>query len=409
MRVLALASYDSFLNTARLIAPHFEREGCEVEFALVQARRQKQISDSQVQRNGLTSKVRWIDIEAFCGSGEIAGYDIVISCLEGLSTRRLMHHLIPLGSNRPLVISAYPGLVLRHAYDGFSMRTGSDLLWLNCEADAEAYRAMCGALGIDGSNARVFGVGAILEPVNRQPIAETGPVVFFEQAVIPRYHDEREFLADQLVLLAKRFPKTDFVVKPRTTGKDATLHRASHPIMPLLKGAGGRQGGWPGNLSITSERASELLAKASHCLTVCSTVAAEAIQAGVPTAIIGDFGAHDDYGLHYFFGSGLIRTFAELEFPFEGKPSVGWRSRYVGDPNLTVVALANEAVRLARHKRQSLAERPLLAEMSLELREHLMQRNGTTNVLNRTYQSTRKHSSPWSAIIAKFLRVAARR
>ncbi|MGH0257609.1 DUF6716 putative glycosyltransferase [Sinorhizobium meliloti] len=387
MRVLALASYDSFLNVAHLIAPYFEREGCEVEFALVQARRQKQISDRQVQRNGLASKVRWIEIESFCGSGEIAAYDIVLSCLEGLSTRRLMHHLIPLGSNRPLVISAYPGLVLRYAYDGFSMRTGSDLLWLNCEADVEAYQTMCSAFGVDGSNARVFGVGALLEPVCRLPTAGTGPVVFFEQAVIPRNQAEREFLAEQLILLAKRFPRIDFLVKPRTTGKDATLHRSGHPVEPLLKAAAKRQGGWPGNLSLTSEKASTLLAEASHCLTVCSTVAAEAIHADIPTAIIGDFGAYDDYGLHYFYESGLIRTFGELEFPFEGKPSVGWRSRYVGDPNLTVKALATEAARMARRERQSLAERPLRAEMSPELREHLVRRSSPAKVLSRAGQS----------------------
>lgn len=401
MRVLALASYDSFLNVARLIAPHFEREGCEVEFALVQARRQKQISDGQVQRNGLASKVRWIDIESFCSSGEIAAYDIVLSCLEGLSTRRLMHHLIPLGSKRPLVISTYPGLVLRYAYDGFSMRTASDLLWLNCEADVEAYQTMCSAFGVDGSNARVFGVGALLEPVSRQLTTESGPVVFFEQAVIPRKQAEREFLAEQLVLLAKRFPRTDFLVKPRTTGKDATLHRSGYPVESLLKEAAKHQGGWPGNLSLTSEKASTLLAKASHCLTVCSTVAAEAIHADIPTAIIGDFGAYDDYGLHYFYGSGLIRTFAELEFPFQGKPSVGWRSRHVGDPNLTVKALATEAAHMARLERQPLAARPLRAEMSPELREHLVRQSSPSKVLSRADHSSRTKSLLLQTMLAK--------
>lgn len=393
MRVLALASYDSFLNIARLIAPHFERAGCKVEFALVHARRRKQISNSQVYRHGVAWPVRWVEIEALCGSGEMADYDIVLSCLEGLSTRRLMHYMIQLGSKRPLVVSVFPGLVLRYAFDGFSMRTGSDLLWLNCEADAEAYRTMCGAFGVDGSNARVFGVGALLEPVKRQPGAETGPVVFFEQAVIPRYYDEREFLAEQLVLLAKRFPQTNFLVKPRTTGSDATLHLSWHPIAPLLQTAAKRQGGWPGNLSLTSANASTLLANASHCLTVCSTVAVEALHARIPTAIIGDFGAHDDYGLHYFHKSGLIRTFAELDFPFNGSPHAGWWARYIGDPNGKVEQLAEEAVELARFPRIPMAERALEAEMSPELREHLMRRNTVHSVLQRSYQTRRKAES----------------
>ncbi|MEY9536380.1 DUF6716 putative glycosyltransferase [Sinorhizobium fredii] len=404
MRVLALASYDSFLNIARLIAPHFERAECEVEFALVQARRQKQISESQVRRQGFSSPVRRIDIGSFCSSGEIGGYDIVLACLEGLSTRRLMHHMIQLGSKRPLVISAYPGLVLRYAYDGFSMRTGSDLLWLNCEADAEAYREMCNAFGIDGSNARIFGVGALLERVQRQPAAESGPVVFFEQAVIPRYHDEREFLAEQLVLLAKRFPQRNFVIKPRTTGGDASLHRTSHPIEPLIKAAAERQGGSPGNLSLTSERASALLATASHCLTVCSTVAAEALHAGIPTAIIGDFGAYDDYGLHYFYGSGLIRTFAELDFPFKARPNADWRTRYVPDPKLVVESLVEESVCLARTERMPMGARPLKAEISSELRESLVQRNGVANVLKRAHQAPQGPASPLQSVLSALSR-----
>ncbi|AWM28069.1 DUF6716 putative glycosyltransferase [Sinorhizobium fredii] len=408
MRVLALASYDSFLNIARLIAPHFERAGCKVEFALVQARRQKQISESQVRRQGFSSPVRRIDIGSFCSSGEIGRYHIVLACLEGLSTRRLMHHMIQLGSKRPLVISAYPGLVLRYAYDGFSMRTGSDLLWLNCEADAEAYREMCNAFGIDGSNARVFGVGALLERVQRQPGAETGPVVFFEQAVIPRYHDEREFLAEQLVLLAKRFPQRNFVIKPRTTGNDASLHRTSHPIEPLMKAAAERQGGSPGNLSLTSERASALLATASHCLTVCSTVAAEALHAGIPTAIIGDFGAYDDYGLHYFYGSGLIRTFAELDLPYAGGPNEQWQSRYIGDPNRTVRTLVREALTMASAERVPIADGQLKADMSPALRDHLVRTNGASNVLNRTHQTPRKASRRWRALLTALLRGTGR-
>ncbi len=132
MRVLALASYNSFSERIVSSLHTFNRAGCEVEFALVQARRKKQITARQVQAHGLEADVRWIDIETFCTSGDVGTYDIVLSCLEGLSTRRLMHHLVSLGEKRPLVISAYPGLVLRYAHDGFSMRSGSDLLWLNC-------------------------------------------------------------------------------------------------------------------------------------------------------------------------------------------------------------------------------------------------------------------------------------
>lgn len=387
MRVLALASYDSFLNTASLIAPYFERNGCEFEYALVRARSKTQITQEQIAGLALGSPVRWITIEDLCGSAEAARYDIILSCLEGLSTRRLVHHLAPLGEKRPLVISVYPGLVLRYPFDGYSMRTASDLVWLNCKSDLLAFQNMCNAFGVDGRGARIFGIAPLLQPIERDSAAEDGPVVFFEQAIIPRYHDERLYLAEQFVRLAKRHPQIEFIVKPRTMGKDATLHRTWHAIEPLLKEAAERQGGWPANLSLSSEKASALLARASHCLTVSSTVATEAIHAGVPTTIIGDFGAHDDYGLSYFFGSGLIRNFIELAFPFAAQPNDEWLSRYMADPRGTIANLVQEAIRMAAEPRQPMTERSLRAEMSPELRAYLTARNGNFGVLNRSYQS----------------------
>src|SRR3546814_16438616 len=96
---------------------------------------------------------------------------------------------------------------------------------------------------------------------------------------------------------------------PRSTRTDTLF-----PYTTLFRSAFAT-GGWPDNLEIVSQPASNLLGMASHCLTVCSTVAAEAIHARIPTVLIGDFGAHDDYGMEYFYGSGLIKNFADIEFP----------------------------------------------------------------------------------------------
>src|SRR3546814_13615862 len=83
---------------------------------------------------------------------------------------------------------------------------------------------------------------------------------------------------------------------------------------------------------------------ASHCLTVCSTVAAEAIHARIPTVLIGDFGAHDDYGMEYFYGSGLIKNFADIEFPFVLGPRQAWLERYLADTS----ALRSEKRRVGK-------------------------------------------------------------
>ena len=402
MRLLVLASYDSFLNTGSMIAPFFVRAGCDVDFALVRARRKSQMTDSQIAEFVPGVAVRWVEIES-ASVEAFSSYDIVLSCLEGLSTRRLIHHLLPLGNRRPLVISVYPGLLLRHRFDGLSMRSASDLLWLNCQSDITAYQEMSEAFGMDGNNARLFGVAPLLRRVDRKTEADDGPVVFFEQAAIPRYPAERHFLAEQLVRLALHFPDWQFLVKPRTADKGAALHRTSSPIGPLLEKASKQCGGWPANLSVTSENASGLLSRASHCLTVCSTVAAEAIQAGIPTAIIGDFGANDEYGLHYFFGSGLIRTFADLDFPFTAHPNQDWLSEYVSDPHQTIEALVHEALKMAGEPRQATENLSLNAEMSPELRTHLYRLGNIDDILARKYQVD-KLNSIWT----KFFRTASK-
>lgn len=387
MRVLALASYDSFLNTASLIAPHFRAAGCEVEYALVKARNKTQISEEQVRSFELDGPVRWIAINEFCRSGEISRYDIVLSCLDGLSTRRLVHNLAPLGERRPLIISSYPGLVLRYALDGYSMRTASDLVWLNCKVDYDEFCQMSRAFHLDGDNARIFGVAPLLRKVTRDPDASNGPLVFFEQAIIPRYHDERLFLAEQLVLLAKRFPTKTILIKPRTSGNDATLHQTLHDIADLLGEASQRHGGQPANLKLTMEKASVLLQSASHCLTVNSTVAVEAIHAKIPTIVLGDFGAHEEYGLSYFFGSGLIRNFAEIDLSAAAIPDFDWLSTHVADPNETVAALTQEAIEMARRSRKPIIEgMALRAELSPELRAYLTARKGAGGVIDRSYR-----------------------
>lgn len=383
MRVLALAGYDSFLNTVRLIAPHFEKQGASVDFALISARKRKQISAEQIAEMGFSKPIPAVKIKDLCQSGDIQSYDIVLSCLEGMSTRHLFHYLEELGDARPLVICVYPGLVLRYAYDGFSMRAPADLLWLNCLRDLEAYREMATSFGIDPSNGRLFGSGSLLERIARQPAAEqSGPVVFFEQAVIPRYFDERYYLVKRFCDLARRFPERSFLLKARAPGKKATLHRTWYPIENIFDEIRASAEGVPDNVSLTDEKTGSLIARASHCLTVSSTVAVECLQAGVPLTIVSDFGAHDDYGLQYFYGSGLLRTFDD--FSLEGaRPNSDWLKRYTADPYDNIEQLVSEAMQMDR--RRNLRD-GAVSQASRSFAIELVENLGVSKYLRRSFE-----------------------
>src|SRR3546814_20079559 len=92
---------------------------------------------------------------------------------------------------------------------------------------------------------------------------------FFEQTVIPRYHQERLFLADQLVALARRNHTLRFAIKPRVHAGEATLHRPWHHLEPLLSQSEFATGGWQDNLELASLAASILLGMASPSITAC--------------------------------------------------------------------------------------------------------------------------------------------
>ncbi len=389
MRVLALAGYDSFLNTVRLIAPHFEMQGAFVDYALVSARKKKQISDRQVAEMGFGNAIPVVTIKGLCQSDEIKSYDIVLSCLEGMSTRHLFHYLQDLGSARPLVICVYPGLVLRYAFDGFSMRAPADLLWLNCEKDVEAYTTMCDSFGHDSSNARLFGNASLFEKIERDADAATaGPVVFFEQAVIPRYYHERKFLVEQLCALARRYPEKEFLIKARAAGKKATLHRTWHAIDHLFGEVAKSDEGLPANIRLTEERTPVLLARASHCLTISSTVAIEALHAGIATTLIADFGAHDDYGLQYFYGSGLLRSFEYIDLEVPPRMDKRWGEQFVLDPLLSIRRLVSEAMQTRLEKTSLANGSARQCENSDALREALLQ-EGPDFYLSRAFKRRR--------------------
>ncbi|WP_350297390.1 DUF6716 putative glycosyltransferase [Agrobacterium arsenijevicii] len=402
---MVLVSYDSFLNVGKLIGSRFEQAGCAVDVALVKTGRKNQISSAQINILGQGQDIPWISIPEFLRNPEFLEYNCIFCCLEGLSIRRLIHSLTRLTDRRPLIVCAYPGLLLRDAYDGLAMRSGCDLVWLNSTKDIDAYRKMCDAFGISAGNARLFGVAPLLQKIERSDDDKTKPVVFFEQAVIPRHYDERVYLARQLVILAKKFPDRQFIIKLRATGDDVTLHQPSYPLDPLLIEAAKSQGGWPQNLRLSSkESAVSLLAKASHCLTISSTVSVQAIKAGIPTAIIGDYGAREEYGLNYFFGSGLITTFDKIRFPFEGKPEKYWWSYNVEDPDRHIARLISETIELAASDLPELSPQSLAAEFSPELRRHFLEVLKLDDFLARKYERPKNDVGITRKLMSRLLR-----
>ncbi|KJF71936.1 hypothetical protein RP75_17855 [Agrobacterium arsenijevicii] len=154
----------------------------------------------------------------------------------------------------------------------------------------------------------------------------------------------------------------------------------------------------------SKESAVSLLAKASHCLTISSTVSVQAIKAGIPTAIIGDYGAREEYGLNYFFGSGLITTFDKIRFPFEGKPEKYWWSYNVEDPDRHIARLISETIELAASDLPELSPQSLAAEFSPELRRHFLEVLKLDDFLARKYERPKNDVGITRKLMSRLLR-----
>ncbi len=386
MRCLVLASFDSFQNAALLVGEHFKRAGCTVDYAGVGGRNASGISSVP----GTSGNV-WSPTIRLSGRGSletIAGYDIIVASLDGTSVRQLRLLMTEFRGQRPVVVALFPGLLLRHMYDSFTTRAWCDLLWLNCRRDVAAYRTMCSAYDFDSSNARLFGVAPLLRKIVRTDYTEPGTVVFFEQSVIPSSRLERLYLGEQLVALADRCGTRQFFIKPRAAPGTISLHRSELSIEDAVLRALKRRGRTPTSIEFTYRPVASLLEAASHCLTINSTVAAEALNAGIPTTLISDFGAHDDYGMSYFFGSGLLRSFEGLDLDMPSPIcSREWYEEHIANPRETIALLIQEAIELAQNPARHSSAKTSPADISQNLYTYLLSEIGDPAIARRLHKS----------------------
>lgn len=367
-RILLISSYDSFFATSTLLVEHFERQNAQVELAVVSIR-PGQITTRQLHQakdKEMLKSVKRVTFDQLADPVFLRQYDGYVLSADGPTCKRIFLRLAGchFGSKksdlvkRPAIMVLYPGLVFRFCYDGFAARGPADFIWLNCQKDLDDYQRLTDELSLP-CNGRLFGVAPILNdigqhvaPVQSKHETRRRKIVFFDQVVIPRSRVERELLALGLVRLARRYPEDELIIKPRTKLGERTIHAFSQRLhianlVTKFSTSADR------NISIRYESAQALLQEAHLCLTLSSTVAAEAIHKGVKTAIISDFGFNDDFGLHYFLGSGLTTSLADIDLDALPEVNEAWAAKYLGDPKNVIEALSDEYVALCRRSRNT--------------------------------------------------------
>jgi hypothetical protein len=147
------------------------------------------------------------------------------------------------------------------------------------------------------------------------PPQSTAPVtrlVFAAQAKMPFEREERRTVLLELAACSRERPGVEVIIKLRARRGEPQTHRELHPYDALWEELT-QEGLVRGNeLSWEAGPLAPLLTPGTALVTVSSTAAIEAIDRGIPVAILSDFGVSERLLNSLFEGSGLLATLAEV-------------------------------------------------------------------------------------------------
>ncbi len=343
-----LSRFDSFARLAQRLAEGFAALGWRVDRRLLTGGGGG-LSARHYREIGLPEDTPRVSVPGLFRSGELAGYAAVFLGATGGTIRSFLRRMadrFPDGKTpRPLVLTGYPGVILRDRLSGFTTRCGADFVLLNAPSDLADWRRFCLAQGLDPGGGRLFGYP--FPPFRARPVWPPRKVLFAEQAVIPRTFRDRLYVLERLADYARAHPDREVVLKPRLVpGEQGIFSTSFHMecLLPLLRRR-------PPNLRLSYGDIQDLLRDCDLCLTLSSTVALQAMRWGIPAGIIRDFGFRDEFGTAFFSGSGCLLSFEELIGDSRPLLDGGWFAANFSDCAEQMSALS-EAVAGERARRR---------------------------------------------------------
>lgn len=341
---ILVAAFDSQLKWARAIRQGLESRGFACR-TIVPSDIRHAISDGQLADYGGTTVAHmpWTDLMTAA-----LNVDVVVLAIQGPQVRRFCHELFDLveltGALPPLTITGWVGVIIEKIVAGYLERYATDIVAVNSRSDLATFEAVARSLQLPSDNLTLSGL-PLLSGECREPSLDTPikSVMFADQPTVPQTREDRLYLYERLLAYARTHPEREVVLKPRHRIGEDTFHRMKFHPEALLSGV--RR---PANFSIDYTPISDRLANLDLMLTISSTAALEAVGAGVRTAFIADLDVREQLGNHIFLGSGLLRTFDQLERDDVGVPAKSWVEDYFFDTQNVTPAqqLADRALEL---------------------------------------------------------------
>lgn len=300
-RVCFVFDSDSQYYACRSLVPYFNSAGWEIHFVVVG------LWTLPAPTSGIAKLLNVMTIDELWKLKEVRECDAIGAYLPG-SKLQVVWYLVDesfkKAGRRPLLFTGYNGLVLKSFEDGFSWRTGCDLIALNSLEDFEKAdsfmehstvpkSAMMPIIGIDRRN-------KFLDTSGNERVTPPKQIVFAEQVLFPRDRREKYYLYSHFIRVALANPEWRIVIKPRTVPGGETFHRQDEHISVFLQ----KHFNLPPNLILSYDPLDQVLGESAALLTISSTAFFDALGQGVPAFTLSDFGISNNYGTHFFHGSG---------------------------------------------------------------------------------------------------------
>lgn len=222
------------------------------------------------------------------------------------------------GDPRPVLVGGLPGISFPANDLAIRHRRDLDLMLLHSHREITAYTEVVSRLGgPELALASLPFLDRARALAAERPGREPREVVFAAQSLVPAAPADRMRVLDAL----ERVPESLVpVVKVRAVAGERQAHNEAHPYQQLWDER-------PDHLRTLEFRAgpmADALAAAYGFVTVSSTAAIEAIAAGVPSLVLGDFGVSAELINLVFADSGLIGTLDDLRAARFGDPDPDW-------------------------------------------------------------------------------------
>lgn len=321
-KIVAVADSDSYLKfacaTLDALGPEWDREVLLVRSPIAPTREQTTAAVAGTFCAGMTTPV----IPASGLRTALAGADVVLAAATGPVAEEVYLHASRL-TPRPALVSGLPGVAFPATEKALQFRSLGDAFITHSHAECRAFSDLVDQLGLE-QRVLVTRLPFLKSPARPEPVdVPLTNVVFAPQAKVPVLKDERVAILQALAALSRRSGYR-VRVKLRAWAGEPQTHLEQYPFDTLWGELVASRAVAGHELEFCTGSMAEQLVPGTAMVTVSSTAALEAIDAGLPVLILSDFGVNEDMLNRVFVGSGLLGTLADVKAGHFFHPEATW-------------------------------------------------------------------------------------